>query len=196
MDESIHHAIRVLSTGGIVIYPTDTAFGIGCRIDNRESVDRLFSLRRRPRTQAMPVLVNSIEMALTYFVNPNNIVRHLMETYWPGALTIVSTCDIQKVYSPIRGDGNTIGLRMPDHETPLSMISGVGVPILGSSANFHGNKTPYRYEDLDSNLVSLVDYVVPGICPKGNASTVVDATGARLSIVRQGAVVLHESEGI
>lgn len=193
MDEAIRQAIRVVSEGGIVIYPTDTAFGIGCRIDHIKSVDRLFSLRRRPSRQAMPVLVDSIEMALAYFIHPNDIVRHLMKQYWPGALTIVSWCNTSLVYSPIRGNGNTIGMRMPDHEAPLSIISGIGVPILGSSANFHGEKTPYRYEDLDPELVSLADYVIPGVCRKGNASTVVDATGSRLTILRQGAITVEES---
>lgn len=196
MDNVIQQAIQVVSAGGIVIYPTDTAFGIGCRIDATKSVDRLFSLRRRAATQAMPVLVDSIEMALAYFIHPSDIVRHLMKHYWPGALTVISWCDTEAIYSPIRGGGKTIGMRMPDHEAPLSIISGIGVPMLGSSANFHGEKTPYRYEDLDPALIALVDYVVPGVCPKGNASTVVDATTTPISILRQGAVVVKERDTI
>ena len=192
MDKHAQQAIEILSKGGIVIYPTDTAFGIGCRIDIPTSVDRLFELRRRPSTQAMPVLVDSIDMALSYLVKPNDIVRHLMQSYWPGALTIVSQCDPNRIYSPIRGQGTTIGVRMPDHPTTLGIIHGVQVPILGSSANFHGEKTPFRYEDLDPELTARVDYVVPGVCQKGNASTVVDATHIPLKIVRQGAVILPE----
>lgn len=192
MDNHIQKAIDVLNAGGIVIYPTDTAFGIGCRIDAPKTVDRLFALRRRPGTQAMPVLVDSIDMALSYLIHPNDIVRHLMQVYWPGALTIVSWCDIDRIYSPIRGQGATIGVRMPDHPTTLGLIHGVNVPILGSSANFHGEKTPFYYEDLDPELTALVDYVVPGVCQRGNASTVVDATHLPLKIVRQGAVTLSE----
>lgn len=192
MDNHIQHAIDIVSSGGIVIYPTDTAFGIGCRIDMEKSVDRLFTLRRRSTTQAMPVLVDSIDMALSYLVHPDDIVRHLMQTYWPGALTIVSWCDEHRVYSPIRGHGKTIGVRYPGHETITRIIHGVGVPILGSSANFHGEKTPYTYEDLNPELISLVDYVVPGECYKGNASTVVDATVSPLKILRQGAVIIKE----
>ncbi len=193
MDNHIQNAIRVLLEGGIVIYPTDTAFGIGCRIDAPKSVDRLFALRKRPDTQAMPVLVDSMEMALSYLDHPKDIVRHLMQTFWPGALTIVSGCDIDRIYSPIRGQGATIGVRMPDHPTTLRLIGGTRVPILGSSANFHGKKTPFLYEDLDPQLIALVDYVVPGACHAGNASTVVDATTVPLTIVRQGAVVLPEN---
>ncbi|MBI5449546.1 threonylcarbamoyl-AMP synthase [Candidatus Gottesmanbacteria bacterium] len=183
-------AIGIVKKGGIIIFPTDTAFGIGCRIDDHAAVDRLFSLRRRPISQAMPVLVSSMEMANYYFDPPSDIVRRLMKTYWPGALTIVAKCKSDLIYSPIRGGGDTVGLRMPNHETTLEIIKKVGVPILGSSANFHGSPTPYRAEDIDPKLVKLVDYVMPGECSLKQASTVVDCTCEPYSILRQGAVTI------
>lgn len=186
-------AIEVIRRGGIAIFPTDTAFGIGCRIDNHAAVDRLFKIRRRPTTQPTPVLVDSIAMALAYFDPPSDIVRRLMTTYWPGALTIVAPCKENIIYSPIRGGGKNIGVRMPDHEKVLSLIRWVGVPILGPSANFHGYPTPLRYEDLDTKLTSLVDYVVPGTCKTGNVSTVIDCSVAPPRIIRQGAVTVNIS---
>lgn len=180
----------LLDNGGIIIFPTDTAFGIGCRIDRPETVDKLFQIRKRPPGQAMPVLVSSIDMALDYVDSPSEIVRRLMDAYWPGALTIVALCKTNLIYSPIRGGGKNLGVRMPDHEMALSIISGVGVPILGPSANFHGAPTPYRYEDLDPELINLVDYVVPGECKAGNVSTVVDCSVEPYKIIRQGAVTL------
>lgn len=188
MNTDIVKAIKIVRDGGIVIYPTDTAFGIGCRIDRPDAVDRLFKLRKRPMIQAMPVLVSSIDMALPYFDAPSNIVRHLMKTYWPGALTIVAGCKKDLIYSPIRGGGDTIGLRMPNHETTLEIIKGVGVPILGSSANFHGAPTPYRFEDLDPELIKLVDGVLQGKSVVKQASTVVDCSVDPYRIIRQGAV--------
>ncbi len=190
-DRVIQKAIDVLINGGIVIYPTDTAFGIGCRMDDHIAVDRLFTIRKRPLTQATPVLVSSEDMALAYYLNPPEIVRRLIKQYWPGALTIIAKCKKELVYSPIRGGRETIGLRMPNHETALAIIRGVGVPILGPSANFHGQPTPYRSEDLDPELVKQVDYVVPGTCPVGNVSTVVDCSVEPYRIVRQGAMLLE-----
>ncbi|MBI3385775.1 threonylcarbamoyl-AMP synthase [Candidatus Gottesmanbacteria bacterium] len=186
-------AIEVIKRGGIVIFPTDTAFGIGCRIDNHKAVDRLFKIRKRPLSQPMPVLVSSVEMALAYLDSPSDIVRRLMSEYWPGALTIVASCKENLVYSPIRGNGKTIGVRMPDHETILAIIRRVGVPILGPSANFHGQPTPFRRQDLDRHLISLVDLVVPGVCKAGNVSTVIDCSVAPPHIIRQGAVTLSIS---
>jgi L-threonylcarbamoyladenylate synthase len=199
MDKHIQHAIEIVKDGGIIIFPTDTAFGIGCRIDKPKSVDRLFRIRRRPMTQAMPILVDSTDVALTYLDSPSDIVRRFMTTYWPGALTIVSRCKKELIYSPIRAGGNTVGLRMPNHSTILTIIKGVGVPVLGSSANFHGDPTPFSNEDLNPQLTALVDYVVPactriagrpGECTVKQASTVVDCSLTPYKIIRQGAVCL------
>lgn len=183
-------AITIVKEGGIIIYPTDTAFGVGCRIDAIQTVDRLFTIRKRSRLQAMPVLVNSVDLALAYFDTPSDIVRRLMKMYWPGALTIVAPCKKNLIYSPISGGTQNIGLRMPNHETILNIIQGVGVPIIGSSANFHGDPTPYRMQDLNPEFTKLVDYVVQGECPVGRASTVVDCSVNPYKILRQGAVTL------
>lgn len=187
----IQKAITVLNEGGIIIYPTDTAFGIGCRIDNEEAVDKLFTIRKRPRSQATPVLVSSKDIALSYFENPSQVVRRLMDEYWPGALTIVAPAKKNLFYSPIRGGGENIGLRMPNHETALAIISGVGVPILGPSANFHGDPTPYSFSELNEDLMKLADYVVPGECSVKQASTVVDCSVEPFTIIRQGAVIVE-----
>lgn len=190
MNDEIFKTIRILKNGGIVIFPTDTAFGIGCRIDDKRAVDRLFALRNRPRTQPMPVLVASFAMALPYLATPSDVVRHLTKLYWPGALTIVTTCKENIIYSPIRGGTATIGIRMPDHAEILTVIAQIGVPILGSSANFHGKRTPFTLDELDPDLVRRVDYVLPGVCKRKSVSTVVDCTKNPYSIIRQGAVRL------
>lgn len=186
-------AIKILQEGGIVIYPTDTAFGIGCRVDKEKSIERLFQLRKRPVSQATPVLVNSIAMAAKYFLSPlPNNVRQLMKEYWPGALTIVYSCKKDMVPLLVRGGGETIGLRLPNNEVALALINAVGIPILGPSANFHGQETPFEYSQLDSNLIKLVDYVLDGSCSLSNVSTVVDCASFPWKIIRQGAVKIGQ----
>lgn len=190
MDE-IRKAIDVLRNGKIVIFPTDTAFGVGCRIDDEKAVERLFMIRKRPQNQAVPVLVSSLEMAANYVEEiPSDVQKELMEKYWPGALTIVLPCRVDKVPSLVRGGKETLGIRIPDHKTTLSLIEGVGVPILGPSANFSGGATPYRFEDLDQNLLKLVDFVVYGQTKIGDVSTVIDVSEKPWKILREGAVKL------
>lgn len=184
-------AIGILKKGGIVIFPTDTACGIGCGLDYPESISRLFSLRKRPKDKAMPLLVSSIEMAIPYFASPlPDNVRHLMKSRWPGALTIVYYANTEKITPLVRGGGKTIGLRMPDHPVTRKLIEGMSMPILGSSANFHREKTPFRSQDVDPRLISLADGIVEGEGRSGNISTVIDCTTTPWKIVRQGAVTI------
>jgi L-threonylcarbamoyladenylate synthase len=191
MDDHIINAVKILKEGGIVIFPTDTAFGIGCRMDDEEAVKRLFALRKRPETQAAPVLISSLKMAEKYLKKvPDEVIENLIQLYWPGALTIILQSNTETVHPLVHGGTATLGVRVPDHLTTLALLNGVGVPILGPSANFHGGKTPYIFEDLDEGLTKLVDYIVPGTCHIKEASTVVDCTVSPWKVVRQGAVKL------
>lgn len=186
--EVIHQAARVLTEGGLVIYPTDTAMGLGCRIDSRAAIKRLNTIASRPETQPLPVLVKNIAQAKAYLKPAATDVLDLMKKYWPGGLTIVYWCRPERVLGILRGYGETLGVRMPNHSVPLRLIESLGVPIVGTSANFHGLPTPYSDAALDLDLVKKVDLVVPGSCPLHQASTVVKVTGWPWQILRQGAV--------
>ena len=182
--------VSVFNSGGIVVFPTDTAYGIGCRIDYPGSVDKLFRIRKRPLSRATPVLVASIPMALDYFSGPSETVKALMQKFWPGALTIVAKARADKIYSPIRGYGENIGLRVPAYDLIRQAIGLLGVPIIGTSANIHGSKTPFTDSDIDPEIRRKADMVIPGSCPLGQESTVVDCSVHPYRILRQGAVRL------
>jgi L-threonylcarbamoyladenylate synthase len=188
MEVNIDSAVSIIKKGGIVIYPTDTAFGIGCSIDNKQAVERLFSIKKRDKNQAVPILVDSMQMVKEYSIEVTKDIQHIMQTYWPGGLTIILPCNIYHVTSLVRGNGNTIAVRMPNHITALSIIKKIGVPIIGTSANFHGQKTPFKKEEIDDRLISLVDFVLPGICTVAKVSTIIDCSVYPWKIRREGAV--------
>jgi L-threonylcarbamoyladenylate synthase len=191
MKNNIHKATKILNHGGVVIFPTDTAFAISCRIDDEKAIQRLFKIRKRPESQATPVLVSGLDMAQQYLQPiPKEVREKLVNRFWPGALTIILSCQKEKVHSLVRGGVNNLGVRMPDHKTALALIEGVGVPILGPSANFHGKATPFCFQDLDKELVKLVDFVVEGECSIKQASTVIDCSIKPWKILREGAIKL------
>ncbi len=190
MEEKIQKAIEILITGGIVVFPTDTAYGVGCRINDEIAIKRLYKLRRRPKEQASPILVNSIEMAQKYLLPITDEVNKLMKKYWPGALTIILACREDIVPEFVRGGGKTLGVRWPNHPITQKLIKGVGMPILGPSANFHLDKTPYCFADLNSELIKKVDFVLEGECLLGVASTVIDCSQRPWKILRNGALDL------
>lgn len=192
VEPNISKAVEILKDGGIVIFPTDTAFGIGCVIDNEKAVEKLFNIRKRPESMATPVLVDTVAMAQKYLAPiPQEVIDTLIEPYWPGALTIVLQIRTDVVPPLVRGGGNTLGVRIPNHPIARAIIRGAGKGILGPSANFHGEQTPYSFETLNPNLVKLVDFVVTGSCSVQQPSTVVDCTKKPWKIVRQGAVNIN-----
>lgn len=189
MNDNVLKAVEILNKGGIIIFPTDTAFGIGCRIDRKESIKKLFKIRKRPTNKATPVLVSSVKMAEEYFLSvPKDVRRKLIDRYWPGPLTIVLPCKKKRVPLLVRGGKENIGIRMPDNRMVLEIIEKLGVPILGPSANLHNEQTPYSFKNLDKNIVQRVDYVIKGEVKYKNSSTVIDCSVSPWKILRQGAL--------
>lgn len=190
--EEINKAINILNKGGIVVFPTDTAFGVGCRVDDEKAVKRLFEIRKRPEYQAVPVLVDTVKMAEKYVLPiQKEVVDKLIEPYWPGALTIILPSKAENVPNLVRGGKSTLGVRIPNHKIARSIIQGLGAGILGPSANFHGEKTPFDFKDLDPEFLKKVDFVVSGECTLRKESTVIDCTVEPWKILREGAVRLR-----
>lgn len=178
--DQIEKAIAVLKKGGIVIFPTDTVYGVGCRLDDKRAVDRIYQIKNTPKTQPFPFLVSTADQ-LRQYAQVNKQAENLIKKYWPGALTIVLQSKKGK---------EKLGFRMPDSSLIKSLIDGVGEPIVGTSANFHRSNAPKSYEELDADFIKLADFVLKGECQLGMESTVVDATGNVPKILRQGAITL------
>lgn len=189
---SIDEAISILNRGGVVIYPTDTAFGIGCKADNKKAIKRVFEIRKRPLSKPVSILVDSKKMGLGYFENPTVSVKRLMDCYWPGALTIIYTANNKTIDKLVTAGGSTVGIRMPSHKTTHALIKGIKTGLLGPSANLHNGKTPFKRNDLDEELTKQVDHVVNGDCYGNTASTVIDCTKKPFKIIRQGACIIDK----
>jgi len=175
----INKAVSILKSGGVVIFPTDTVFGIGCIASDKKAVERIKQIKSS--NQNFPILISSIEQAKTIGHFGQN-AQKLAQTYWPGGLTII----IQNK------KGSTVGVRMPDSNIVLSIIKDLKEPIIGTSANFHGDPAPTTYREINPKLAELVDLAIEGDCKNNKASTVIDTTVSPPKILRQGAVKIYE----
>lgn len=192
MMDNLQKTIEILSNGGVVIFPTDTVFGLGCRIDNEEAIKRIFKIKKREENMPLPVLVDSLKMAEKYLQPLEfNVKQNLIKKYWPGGLTIVAECKKKKVLKIVRSGQDSLAVRMPNDFNLLKIINKVGVPIIGTSANFHGQPSSFRFEDLDSNLLNKVDFTLSGICKSNKASTIIDIAKKPWRILRQGGLVIN-----
>ncbi len=179
LSREINEAVNILRRGGVVIFPTDTVYGIGCRYDLASAIARIKNIKKS--TQFFPILISNINQAHKLVVmNPTAI--HLANMYWPGGLTILLPSKVRH---------QKIGLRMPDSEVVKSIIEKLGSPLIGTSANFHNQPAVSKYQDLDQKLTKLVDYVIIGECEKKIESTIVDATVFPIKILREGVVKIR-----
>ena len=182
--------LQDFKNGKIGVFPTDTAYGIGCRMDNINSVERVYEIRNRPEEKALLILVSSIVMAKKYADINERVENELIDKYWPGGLTIILPCKKDMVESVVRADGETIAIRFPDHKEICGVIESIGVPIVAPSANFSGEMTPFSLSEVDPALLSKVDFIIEGMCTMKGVSTIIDTTFDSWKIVRQGLVAI------
>jgi L-threonylcarbamoyladenylate synthase len=186
--EQVKKCAAVMREGGIAAYPTDTVYGLGADVYNGGAVAKVFSAKRRPINLPLPVLIADTSQLdeLTAGIPPP--AKLLMETFWPGGLTIVFN-KAPGFNSPMLCGGSKVAVRMPGHAITLRLIKKVGYPIVGTSANLHGQPSVLTAAEVRAKLGTAVDFILDGgPCPGGIESTVVDITGDKPVILRAGAV--------
>jgi L-threonylcarbamoyladenylate synthase len=177
--------LETADAGGLVIFPTDTVYGLGARADHGDPVRRIFAVKGRPTALALPVLVGSVEGARRV-ADWSLAAQRLAEAFWPGPLTMVvpARAGLSPLVTAGRG---TVGIRMPDHAALLGWLEACDFPLAATSANRSGEPTAARAEDLPSELQEAVDLLLDGgACPGGVASTVVDLTSSPPHLLRRG----------
>jgi L-threonylcarbamoyladenylate synthase len=181
--EAIAAAVTALRRGDIIGVPTDTVYGLAADPWHSGASDRLFRVKGRPRNLELPVFVSGQEQALGLTANLPVIAVRLMKAFWPGALTIVvpRRPDLE---ADLGEDDATIGLRCPDHPVPLALCVEFG-PFATTSANRHGQAAVSEAGVLAEQMPGVELVLDAGPCT-GDASTVVDATGDDLKLLRAG----------
>ena len=188
----VEGAIEILKNGGIVAFPTDTVYGLGGDVFNVATVQRIYRVKERSKNLPLPVLLADSTQLADIVASVPEIARYLMRHFWPGGLTLVLP---KKDTLPdiITAGSNKVAVRIPDHVVPISLIRGLGVPIIGTSANISDKPSPVTAEEVEQQIGSQVDLIIDmGRCPGGLESTVVDVTGEIPVVLRQG--VISEGE--
>lgn len=187
-DAEIERAVEVLRRGGVVAIPTDTVYGLAASLEHPLAVERIFSIKGRSETKAIPVLISDIEAFERLTGELTAAARRLAERHWPGALTIVVAAS-DAVPDAVRRDGTTVGVRMPDSADALAIIAASGGALAVTSANRSGGAEARSAGEVRIKLGNRVDFVVDG-GPTDSAppSTVVDATSDDVRVLRPGTV--------
>ena len=183
-------AARIVKRGGLVVYPTETVYGLGCDPLNVQAVKRILDVKG-DRKKPLPILAASIADAnKVAFVSLDG--KRLAAKFWPGPLTMVFPK--KPALSDVVTFGwNSVGLRIPDNHVALRLTRLSGGLLIGSSANRTGEEPPRSFQEISEELKGMVDVVLDGgAAAQGKPSTVADLTSEKLRILREGPISLKE----
>jgi L-threonylcarbamoyladenylate synthase len=182
-----------LKKGAIMIYPTDTVYGIGGNALQSSVVLRIFEVKKRPLELPIPIAVNSILMA-NNLAHVSHDAEKLMKTFWPGSLTIVLK---RKSIVPdeVTGGSDKVGIRIPNHSIPIKLMELTKFPLVATSANLHGQPSPTNINERVKKLGENVDLIINTEETIGGVpSTVLDLTRKPLKVLRKGPISRKEIE--
>ncbi|CAN5585785.1 L-threonylcarbamoyladenylate synthase [soil metagenome] len=190
-EAAIEAATLAVQRGDLVVFPTDTVYGIGADAFDADAVLDLLEAKGRGRHMPPPVLVSSASTVDALASDVPGYARALLDAFWPGPLTIVLKQQGSLMWD--LGDSRgTVALRMPDHEIALEILERTG-PLAVSSANATGSPAATDADQAEEMLGEFVSVVVDaGESPVGESSTIVDATGAQGRVLRLGALSLEQ----
>lgn len=188
--QALRHARQILSSGGLVAFPTDTVYGVGALLDDPAAVERLFDAKDRPEDKPIPVLLADAGQLDRVAGAVGAEARALVERFWPGPLTVV-VAGRSGLPQPVAPQG-TVGVRVPDHEFARRLLKVAG-PMAATSANLSGNPSAVTADEVSAELSGRIDLILDGgRTPGGTASTVVDCSGDQLRILRVGPISAGE----
>ena len=180
-------AARALREGGLVIFPTDTFYGLAADPRNTAAVERLFKVKRRSKELALPLIAaDTAQVRLVGTLTP--LGRELAEHFWPGPLTLIveATSSVDPL---VLGCGKSVAVRVPNHAVACALAGAFGYPLTATSANYSGNLAATAANEVVDSFKLEVDVLLDaGRTPGGMASTIVDVRGTEPILVRPGSV--------
>lgn len=185
---AIKEAARILRRGGVVIYPTDTCYGIGADARNPRARERIVKMKQRDESKKFSIIVKDIAL-IEKIAFVDDTQREILQHYLPGQYTfILMNADLSIL------NKNTLGVRIPDNVVTQELANAFGEPFISTSANFVGQPALYTYEEINEDFLQLIDpenlpdlVLDAGVLPKNPPSTVVNLVKKLPVIIRQGA---------
>lgn len=188
--EDLDKASKIVRDGGVVGYPTDTVYGIGCNPFDGAAVSRVFQIKQR-RGKPLPVLCESLDSA-AQLVYLNRKATKLGRHFWPGALTIVAPVKELRFPTELTGGKDTLAVRVPGNSCARSLIRKCGGSLVGTSANISGSGSPITAEQIRRSLIGIDALIDSGDATGEGESTIVEVNDETVIVLRQGAVPRKE----
>ena len=178
MNEELNKALEVLRSGGVILYPTDTVWGLGCDATNPEAVARIFAIKKRPDSKSLVLLASDLDMVARYVKEIPEMAIQLVQVN-DKPMTIIYPGASGALAPNVAAEDGTVGIRIPMMEFCRQLSYKLGRPLVSTSANVSGEPTPGKFIDIPQSIKDSVDYIVDETLEKGS-------TGKASSIIKVG----------
>lgn len=183
---AISECVKSISNGGVIIFPTDTVYGVGCSAFKPKSINKIFKIKGRDFSKALPILIGNLEQIHIVTERLDCRSEKLIKTFWPGPLTIILPKNAS--LPPNLSLYETVGIRMPKHPWLLELLKLTG-PLAATSANPSGSPEAKNVEEAVKTMDGKIDFIIDGGQSWSNLpSTVVDCRSAEIKILREGPI--------
>jgi L-threonylcarbamoyladenylate synthase len=181
----------IIKTGGVIVFPTDTVYGIGCNPYLEEAVERIFEIKGRNKTNPFPILASNLQ-DIEKIALLGKIGKQLAKIFWPGALTIISTLIDTRISTKVTAGKTTVGVRVPNNKCAVALLKHCKY-LVGTSANKSGENPSNSISEVILSSLRGFDAILDGgNIRQGSASTILDLSGRVPKIIREGAITSEE----
>lgn len=193
-EKELKNCVNVLKNGGIVIFPTETVYGIGTNANLMDSVKKIYEVKERPDEKPLSILLSSKKEIEKYAIISNEIERKIIENFMPGPITIILKRK-KDILSHVSSGKDTIGIRIPDNNIILQILSKLQIPIVAPSANISGKPSGIEINQILNDFNNKVDICIDGgKCRISKGSTIVQVVNNEIKIIREGIITKEEIE--
>lgn len=195
-ENELDNCIEVLRNGGIVIFPTETVYGIGTNAYCEKSVEKIYEIKERPEEKPLSILVSNVNEISKYAIINNSMEEQIIKNFMPGPITIILE-KRPEVFDYITSGKNTIGIRIPDNRIILKILEDLKLPIVAPSANISGHPSGIELNEILPDFENKVDICIDGGKSElSESSTIVQVVDNEIKILRQGKILKQDIENI
>ena len=188
-EEGIEKTYQIIEKGGIVVFPTDTVYGIGCNPYNLNSVKKIYEIKSRTEIKSLPVLAYSLEIVKEITLI-DKFTEKIIKKYWPGPLTLILTLTDQKLKKSLKLQ-NKIAVRIPDSKCTLKLLEKCKL-LVGTSANISGNSSHTNPDECIKNIKNYDVFLNGGTITSKGESTIIEIENEEIKIIREGVLKIED----
>jgi L-threonylcarbamoyladenylate synthase len=187
--EGIEKTFQVIKKGGIVVFPTDTVYGIGCNPYNTNAVEKIYEIKSREKIKSLPVLAYSLD-TVKEIARIDTFTEKIIKKYWPGPLTLILELTDKKLKKSLNLD-NKIAVRIPDSKCTLKLLEKCGL-LVGTSANISGSPPSTDPKECLKNITNYDVFLNGGTITSKGESTIIEIENEEIKIIRKGVLKKEE----